>query len=75
MTGDEEEEITMGDLYDYRFVGDPLARKRREKLGKLLRIGYTNGKQLHKRLRMFQISKEEFVKAAERIDQEEQKNE
>ena len=35
MTGDEEEEITMGDLYDYRFVGDPLARKRREKLGKL----------------------------------------
>ncbi|AQP53541.1 ribonuclease M5 [Vagococcus penaei] len=31
------------------------ARKRREQLGDILRIGYTNGKQLRKRLDMFQI--------------------
>ncbi|MDP4157516.1 MAG: DUF4093 domain-containing protein, partial [Bacillota bacterium] len=39
--------------------------------GKLLKIGYTNGKQLHKRLMMFQISKEKFAAALAEIIQEE----
>ena len=41
-------------------IGGEGAKERREKLGKLLKIGYTNGKQLHKRLMMFEISKASF---------------
>ncbi|MER2257209.1 MAG: DUF4093 domain-containing protein, partial [Priestia megaterium] len=32
---------------------------------------YANGKQLHKRLQMFQISKEDFIRAVEQINKEE----
>src|SRR5690606_40066054 len=44
-------------------IGGPQAKVRRERLGELLKIGYTNGKQLHKRLMMFQITKEDFIEA------------
>jgi ribonuclease M5 len=40
-------------------------------LGKILKIGYTNGKQLHKRLMMFQISRQEFSEALRVVRQEE----
>lgn len=66
------EEITNEDLITAGLIGGNKARERREKLGKQLRIGYTNGKQLHKRLMMFQISKEEFGAAIAVIRQEEQ---
>jgi len=65
------EEITQDDLIDAGLIGGAGARERREKLGKLLKIGFTNGKQLHKSLMMFQISKEDFANAIEMIRQEE----
>ena len=34
-------------------------------------VGYANGKQLHKRLIMFQITKEQFIQALMVINQEE----
>lgn len=68
------EEITQSDLVTAGLVGGEKAKERRIKLGKSLRIGYTNGKQLHKRLMMFQISKEEFAKALMVIIQEEEQN-
>jgi len=49
-------------------IGEAKARMRREALCDTLGIGYCNGKQLHKRLRIFQISEEEFIKALESID-------
>lgn len=58
-----KEEITKDDLFDAGLIGGKGARERREQLGKLLKIGYTNGKQLHKRLMMFQITKEAFAQA------------
>lgn len=58
-----EEEITLGDLVDAGLIGGTEAKERREKLGAYLKIGYTNGKQLHKRLKIFQISKEQFKDA------------
>lgn len=64
--------ITKEELMKYKLIGHDQAKIRREKLGELLKIGYTNGKQLHKRLQMFQISKEEFLEAVRRIDMEEQ---
>lgn len=57
------EEITQEDLIIAGLIGGEGAKERRTLLGKLLKIGYTNGKQLHKRLMMFQISRKEFADA------------
>jgi len=62
-----EGEIDFQDLVDVGLIGGSFAKERREKLGKLLKIGYTNGKQLHKRLLMFQISKREFAEAVDKV--------
>ena len=66
-----EEEINKDDLLYYGLIGGAGSKARREKLGVRLRIGYTNGKQLYNRLNMFQIKREEFIKAIEEIIQEE----
>ncbi|MGG0719519.1 ribonuclease M5 [Robertmurraya massiliosenegalensis] len=71
MMEDTVEVITQDDLIVAGLIGGPRAKERREKLGKLLKIGYTNGKQLHKRLQMFQISQEDFGQAINVIRQEE----
>lgn len=71
MKEEVEVQITQEDLLTAGLIGGPKAKERREKLGKLLSIGYTNGKQLYKRLLMFQISKTEFSKALAVIFQEE----
>jgi ribonuclease M5 len=72
MDDNAREEITREDLIDAGLIAGPGAKQRREKLGKLLKIGYTNGKQLHKRLMMFQVSSEDFAAAMKAIRQEEQ---
>lgn len=64
-------EITYDDLIQGKLIGGNGAKRRRERLGQLLRIGYTNGKQLHKRLTMFQISRSNFLEAMETIKREE----
>ncbi|MBM6616210.1 ribonuclease M5 [Bacillus suaedaesalsae] len=68
---DIDEEISFDELIHYGFIAGAKAKSRREKLGILLRIGYTNGKQLHKRLKMFQITKNQFEQAAKQVLQEE----
>lgn len=65
-----KEEISREDLLDAGLIAGPGAKERRELLGKLLKIGYTNGKQLHKRLMMFQISQRDFAEALAKIRQE-----
>ncbi|WP_409303623.1 ribonuclease M5 [Peribacillus sp. SCS-155] len=71
MEHDSPEEITMKELLEAGLIAGPGAKERREMLGLLLNIGFTNGKQLHKRLRMFQISATSFYKALRQIEQEE----
>ncbi|MBS4221107.1 ribonuclease M5 [Bacillus sp. FJAT-49711] len=71
MTEAAEELISKDDLIDAGLIGGPKAKERRERIGELLKIGYTNGKQLHKRLMMFQISREDFIMALKRVLQEE----
>ncbi|MFC3882057.1 ribonuclease M5 [Bacillus songklensis] len=66
-----EGEISKEDLVDAGLIGGPGASERREKLGRKLKIGYTNGKQLHKRLQMFQISRDVFIEALYSIQEEE----
>src|SRR5690625_772453 len=55
-----ESDILKADLIAYGLIGQPNARERREQLGQRLHIGFTNGKQLLKRLHMFRISKHEL---------------
>ncbi len=64
-------EITFDDLLDAGLIGGNKAKDRRERLGLLLKIGYTNGKQLHKRLQMFQITREDYKEAVNKMLQEE----
>ncbi len=67
-----ENDITKENLINYGLIGGKEASGRRKRLGELLHIGHTNGKQLLKRLTQFQISKEQVDKAMEIIEQEEQ---
>lgn len=55
-------------LARYGLVAGANSKERREALGDRLKIGYTNGKQLAKRLRMFQVSEKEFREALEQIE-------
>lgn len=70
MTPQEEgqtAEIPQELLIQYGLIAGPKAKARREALGDLLRIGYTNGKQLRKRLKMFQLSEAELIAAMETV--------
>ncbi|MCL6571786.1 MAG: ribonuclease M5 [Bacillus sp. (in: Bacteria)] len=69
------EEITQEDLLTAGLIGGEGSKDRRIAIGKLLKIGYTNGKQLHKRLMMFQISKQEFSEVLRVVHHQEDKNE
>lgn len=66
----EQTDITKEDLMNFQLIGGPGSSKRRERLGELLQVGHTNGKQLLKRLTMFQISKAQLEEAMEKIEQE-----
>ncbi|TSB45072.1 ribonuclease M5 [Alkalicoccobacillus porphyridii] len=66
--------IIWEDLHAAGLIAGENAKKRRERLGKELSIGYANGKQLLKRLHMFQITKEEFRTALMTVFKEEHKN-
>lgn len=70
-TDDTPELIPAELLMAYGLIGGQKARQRREKLGEYLKIGYTNGKQLYKRLKMFQITEAVFITAIEAVIQEE----
>jgi ribonuclease M5 len=72
MEAEAIEVITQDDLLIAGLIGGPGSKERREKLGRLLKIGYTNGKQLHKRLMMFQINRQDFADALTEINKEEQ---
>lgn len=62
--------ITMEDLIGAGLIVHPQAAARRLAIGKLLGIGYCNGKQFYNRCRMFQISREEFAAAYRKLEEE-----
>ena len=64
------EQITLEDLILAKLIGHPQSKERRNRLGDYLNIGMTNGKQLHKRLMMFQVTVEQFGEAVAWLDQE-----
>lgn len=68
---EETPTLTKADLISLGLVGHPQSQTKRKLLGEQLKIGYPNGKQLLKRLTMFQISKQQLIEALETIEQEE----
>lgn len=63
----EESDITKTDLIRYGLIGRKESKSKREELGNILHIGYTNGKQLLHRLHMLQITKNELDWAMKHI--------
>lgn len=63
MAETENESILWEDLIAAGLTGGPDSKHRREVIGRELRIGYMNAKQLHKRLNMFRVTPEEFEQA------------
>jgi len=68
---EKKEEFTKEDLVELGLVGGENSKKRRELLGEALGIGYCNAKQFLNRLNNFGITREEFIKALERIVEDE----
>lgn len=67
------EEFTFQELVDVGLVGDKSSKDKREKLGKILSMGYSNGKQLLSRLNSYKIKKEDFFKCIKEIESLERK--
>lgn len=65
---EQETLIDWEDLIQAGLIVHPQAAARRRFMGELLGIGYCNGKQLYKRLRVFQISREEFAGALKQLE-------
>ncbi len=63
-------QISWEDLIDAGLIVHPQAAARRREMGKLLGIGYCNGKQFYKRCKAFQITMEEFVAALSQMEDE-----
>jgi len=67
---DKRNEFDMQDMIFFKLTGNNKAKERREVLGKELRIGYCNSAQFLTRLNNYGITKEELVKALEKLDKE-----
>lgn len=57
--------IPWEDLIDLGLVGGEQASKLRDICGQILGIGFCNAKQFYQRLTMFQITREQFIRAYE----------
>lgn len=67
---EKREEFTQKDIMDFELMGVKNSKKRREKLGRILGIGYCNSKQLLSRLNNYGVTREEFLNAIERMDRD-----
>ena len=64
-----EEIYTSEDMFYFKLTGDINSKKRRIMLGKELGIGYGNANQMLSRLNRYKITKEEFINAIEKINE------
>lgn len=68
---DNHDQIKIDDLINNSLINCQLSKKKRLALCEELNIGYVNGKQLLKRLNLFQITKEKFNRALDKINKKE----
>ncbi len=66
---DKQENFTRQDLISYGLMGNNNASLRREKLGKVLGIGYGNAKQFLSRLNNYDITRDEFDQALKFLEE------
>jgi ribonuclease M5 len=64
-----EPKIARQTLLEYGLIAGAQARERRERLGDELKIGYTNAKQLEKRLTMFRITEAQLHEAMRKVEE------
>lgn len=69
------ETFTMRDMYAHGLMGGTEATKLRDRLGAELGIGYGNAKRFLERLNRYNVTREEFEAAVNKLAQEEVKNE
>jgi ribonuclease M5 len=67
---DDYQEIPFQLLLELGLIAGSGAKQKREKLGDELRIGYTNSKQLAKRLKMFRITQAQLMTAMNNLTEE-----
>lgn len=65
---EKRQEFRQEDMLEYGLAGVAGAAERRDKLGKELGIGYGNSKIFLNRLNQYGIERQEFVRAAEKIE-------
>lgn len=65
---ESRQEFRQEDMLEYGLAGVAGAAERRDKLGKELGIGYGNSKVFLNRLNQYGIERQEFVRAAEKIE-------
>lgn len=63
-------EFTKEEIISLGLAGGPKSKEKRERLGEILGIGYSNSKQFLNRLNNFGITREEFERALERIERD-----
>ena len=68
ITIEKTSEFTKEEIIALGLAGGSNAAEKREKIGDILGIGYSNSKQFLNRLNNFGITREEFQKALERIE-------
>lgn len=66
----KSEEFSIQDIITYGLSGMKNSKERRDKLAKVLRIGYCNSAQFLTRLNNYGITREEFLNAIKTIDKE-----
>ena len=67
---EKNEFYDMKDMFHFKLTGQVDSKKRRIILGREIGIGYGNATQMLSRLNNYGISKEEFIKAIEKIKKE-----
>ncbi len=72
--GEKRFEFMQVDMLDFGLIGIPGATERRDQLGKLLGIGYGNGKVFLNRLNQYGIERREFLLAIAEIEMKKTKN-
>lgn len=70
----DQTKIDQQDLMIHGLIGGSGAKERRKRLGEILQIGQTNGKQLLKRLTMFQITQQQLLDAMDDVVKQEDSN-
>lgn len=67
---EKRQEFNISDMILYELTGNSKSKEKRDLLGKELGIGYCNTSQFLMRLNNYGITREEFIKAINRIDKE-----